>query len=611
MQAIFSQVTELWHTFKPFQRIALIVTAFVIAIALSILFFSISSTNYVPLFSADRMQQVDVQEVRAYLEGAEIPYKLKGESLILVPQNREHQIRMELASYGLPKIQTGKGYDLFDSTTWIKGEKELQILEMRALKGQLEEDIAQFTNIRTANVILDIAPPRPFGGSMYKTKASVILNLRPGARLSNQELRAITYHISGAVRGLSPNMVAISDTTGRLYQAIDPDGDLDTIRSSEISVEEHIKAKIDGMLATILGYDHFYSTVQVSMNRNRMVEERNIKGKETNSSREFNGKLMEPNNTLWSLSKDVLNLENSPGLPQQNQNTPSDHIKISSNPGKIETISAGIMIDRNAVTKMLEHQGIPADKVDAQIERLKQDLQNQIGVILKGYNVPVHESVEIVPFEQNLSTASKVKTPDQTILIAENDSPTKTLVTIITLAAIALCWSLMRMNPSSLVAEKQASREKSLEDMIEGFKVPKKESIKRAKGKMEVRHVLEEAEASQLALFLEHESPKTIAMMFYYLDPSRSAEILTNLPTAIQVRTLIALGELEKLTPESLKNLFQANEEVLGSPIGEDFFNPSRTTTIVSDIMQQLDKGLQTTLTEKVRQEREHNKNLA
>src|ERR1700722_4001480 len=41
-----------------------------------------------------------------------------------------------------------KGFELFDSGTWIKGEKELQMLEMRALKGQLEIEIEKFENIK-------------------------------------------------------------------------------------------------------------------------------------------------------------------------------------------------------------------------------------------------------------------------------------------------------------------------------------------------------------------------------------------------------------------------------------------------------------------------------
>ena len=48
------------------------------------------------------------------------------------------------------------------------------------------------------------------------------------------------------------------------------------MRYSELSAEEYLKAKVDGMLATIAGYDNYYSLVQVTMNRDRTSEERKV-----------------------------------------------------------------------------------------------------------------------------------------------------------------------------------------------------------------------------------------------------------------------------------------------------------------------------------------------
>lgn len=138
-----------------------------------------------------------------------------------------------------------KGYALFDANTWIKGEKELQVLEMRALKGQLEKDLCAFESIKEAKVILDLPPQKTMTSYPYPTKASVIVALFPNSKMTCSLLSAIKNHLLGAVRGLDAKNIAISDTKGVLYQAIDSDVSLSNPRAL---VEEEIQTKIHSML---------------------------------------------------------------------------------------------------------------------------------------------------------------------------------------------------------------------------------------------------------------------------------------------------------------------------------------------------------------------------
>lgn len=412
--SLANYIKEQWQRFKLGQKILFIVALSSFLIFLLFFIFTSSSSSYVSLFPSERLQPHDVEEITSYLSGANIPFRVKDDSTILVPNDRMHQVRMELASYGLPKIQMNKGYELFDNNTWIKGEKELQILELRALKGQLEQDISHFENIRSANIILDIPTQRPFGGTQQKPKASVILTLRAGARVSPQELRAITYHVAGAVRGITPNMVAISDTSGKLYQSIDPEGEYDVTRSSEMAVEEHLKSKIDGMLAKIAGYEHFFSNVQVTINRDKMTQERKIYSGTVDGINLGNpvvasvsdSNLQETKQTSaqsWILGKrarPISDSEESRGQQYKQLAVPMDSVKIISSPGKIESISVAILMDKN-----LFESGVL--KTDPSI--MKTDLENQIATILKGYGVKVHQSVEFVPFDIRIPSSMTVQ----------------------------------------------------------------------------------------------------------------------------------------------------------------------------------------------------------
>lgn len=262
MREIVKQFTTLWADLKPIQKMTAALVVMFVGGALMAMIVRSTSSGYIPLYPSIHLQGSDLTEVRHYLEQYAIPFKEESKQGILVPEEHVERVRMELAMAGILKHDQGKGFELFDTNTWIKGEKELQVLEMRALKGQLEKDLSGFDQIKSASVILDLAPSRSLGAPQYKTKASVILTLMPAARLSTSQLRAISHHLAGAVRGLEPNMIAISDTTGRLYQAINPEGEEKNVSNTQLIFEEHFKEKIDQMLSKTLGEEHFFSTVQ-------------------------------------------------------------------------------------------------------------------------------------------------------------------------------------------------------------------------------------------------------------------------------------------------------------------------------------------------------------
>ncbi len=426
LKEIGQQLSNVWREIKMYQKFTVVLVAVLLLFMLGFLISEAATTKYSALYPAQRLSITDAGDIKAYLDSSRIPYELKSDTLILVPSDRVHRIRMDMAAVGLPKLKSGKGFELFDSNTWIKGEKELQILEMRALKGELENDIAEYENIKTASVILDIAPPRPFGGTMYKTKSSVILTLMPGARLTNAQLRAMTYHVAGAVRGLQPNMVAISDTTGKLYQGLDPNGDFDILRSAEIALEERLKSKVDGMLAMVVGIDNFYSTVQVTMNRDKTVEERRIfQGKVsgvelgepvTMSITESGLQLSEreraeigtPGTNVEAVAgavagnaEDILNRSENRNQTYRQMAVPVDHLKINSTPGKVEVLSIGVMVDKTIIVG--ENSDLPqGDITDGRrnTESLKAEIVSQLQQILGGYGVSVQPAVDFVEFDK-------------------------------------------------------------------------------------------------------------------------------------------------------------------------------------------------------------------
>ena len=250
MKQLFIQLLRMWQRATVMHKLIVSMILLSVAALFGFQFFGKSHSNEVLLYS--HITDLEEEEIKNYLDGLSIPYKDRGG--LYVQAELAERVRYELSSLGVGVQQKGKGFELFDTNTWIKGEKELQVLEMRALKGQLEKDLAGFESIKSASVILDIAPSRTFGGAQYKTKASAIVTLMQGSRLTQSQLKAITYHLTGAVRGLEPEMVAISDTKGRLYQA---QGE------TEVIVEEQIRDEIDQLCAKIFGQENYHFNLQM------------------------------------------------------------------------------------------------------------------------------------------------------------------------------------------------------------------------------------------------------------------------------------------------------------------------------------------------------------
>lgn len=254
MKEIVLQILHLWHKLKSYQKIGSLA---VIACILSFLLIPLFKSSYVSLFSEGTSTPLEVMNTKNYLEASSIPYHEKEEGSIYISKEKLPQVRSELQKLGYQKKESSKGLDLFDTSTWIKGEKELHILEVRALIGQLEKDLTTFENIQNARVILDLGSGRNQGTS--SAKASVILNLHPKSYLSSSQMAAITYHLAGAIRGLEPEMVAISDTKGHLYKGFHEEVSLAAHCKDEL-LDHDLKQSVDVFLEKLLGTSQVIAT---------------------------------------------------------------------------------------------------------------------------------------------------------------------------------------------------------------------------------------------------------------------------------------------------------------------------------------------------------------
>lgn len=149
-----------------------------------------------------------------------VPYQLSDNGgAILVPADRVHETRLQLATQGLPKTG-GVGFELLDNTRFGASQFTEQVTYQRALEGELGNSIASLHAVQQARVHLAIPRESLFVRERQEPTASVLLTLYPGRSLTDAQVSAIGWLVSSSVPRLSAEKVSVVDQNGRLLSAI-------------------------------------------------------------------------------------------------------------------------------------------------------------------------------------------------------------------------------------------------------------------------------------------------------------------------------------------------------------------------------------------------------
>ncbi len=249
------------------QRISIVVVALLLGVGLYALVKHQREADFKPLFTG--LAPEDAAGIVQKLKESGVEYRLpEAGGAVLVPSARLAELRLGMAAAGLPK--TGRmGFELFDKTNLGATEFTEHINFRRALEGELERSVMSLAEVEQARVHITFPKESVFLESQQPAKASVLVKLRPGARLAPQNVLAIDHLVSSAVEGLTPEAVSVLDMNGNLLgrpkAARLPDGP----EASEATldyrqkIEADLLAKINSTLEPLLGSNKYRAGVSV------------------------------------------------------------------------------------------------------------------------------------------------------------------------------------------------------------------------------------------------------------------------------------------------------------------------------------------------------------
>lgn len=203
------------------------------------------------------------------LKESSTEYRLsEAGDIISVPSAKLAETRLELAAAGLPR--TGRiGFEIFDKTNLGATEFVEHVNYRRALEGELERSVAALSEVEQARVHITFPKESVFVESREPAKASVLVKLRPGVRLSQRNVTAVQHLVASAVEGLVPDAVSVLDMQGNLMSRPAPsspeEAASDALLDYRQKVEHDLLQKVNMTLDPLLGHDKYRANMSVDM----------------------------------------------------------------------------------------------------------------------------------------------------------------------------------------------------------------------------------------------------------------------------------------------------------------------------------------------------------
>jgi len=385
--------------------------------------FSANRPDMTTLFS--QLNPSDAGAIVDELKSNKVAYRVvDGGTRILVPSGVVHETRLHLATRGLPQ-GGGVGFEIFDRTTLGTTDFVQRLNYQRALQGELARTIGQLKEVTGARVHLALPQPSVFTEQEKPATASIVLNLRPGARLTPEQVRGVVHLVSSSVEGLNADRVTVIDTSGKLIARPadkgSPGGSTGQFEAQE-AIETELERRVRTMLEEILGPNK--ATVRVAAQMDFTSVERTEERFDPRSVIKSEQRTTETQNS--STTTPVAAAGTASNVPDQaaaqsqsGQNTAKstkeaetvqyDVSKVLERtvlaPGQLKRVSVAVMVDGSYKTtpdgKGGERKEYVPRKAE-EIEKIKVAVKNAVG-----YSAARGDEVEVAEFPFDTSAMEK------------------------------------------------------------------------------------------------------------------------------------------------------------------------------------------------------------
>lgn len=222
-----------------------------------------SQGDYKVLYA--NLSDKDGGAIIAQLSQMNVPYRhSEGGSAILVPAAQVHDLRLKLASAGLPKGSV-VGFELMDGARFGQTQFQERLTFQRGLEGELTRSITAMPSVQNARVHLALPNQNGFFREQQKPSASVMLTLYPGRTLDRAQVAGIVHLVSSSVPEMNPKAVSVLDQTGSLLSGASDTSSGAGLDAQQLQYVNQIEAsyskRIIDILEPVIGRDNLRAQV--------------------------------------------------------------------------------------------------------------------------------------------------------------------------------------------------------------------------------------------------------------------------------------------------------------------------------------------------------------
>ncbi|WBY00618.1 flagellar basal-body MS-ring/collar protein FliF [Ramlibacter tataouinensis] len=241
-------------------RLPLMVAAALAVAALAALWLWSRAPDFRVLYG--NVSDRDGGAIMTALQQMNVPYRFaEGGTALMVPAGKVAEVRLRLASQGLPK-GGAVGFELMDNQKFGTSQFAEQINYQRALEGELARSINAISAVESARVHLALPKPALFVRDQKKPSASVVLTLHRGRAIDDAQVNAIVHLVSSSVAELSPKSISVVDQHGKLLTSPAAARGLDGSQLKYVQeIEQAYTRRIEAILQPLLGAGNVHAQV--------------------------------------------------------------------------------------------------------------------------------------------------------------------------------------------------------------------------------------------------------------------------------------------------------------------------------------------------------------
>lgn len=255
---------------------AIAVVLVLLIIAAAAITIVLNNRPYEVLFT--ELSSGDMSSVLGYLgELGVTDYRVEGDDTILVPRHQESALKAKVLAAGYPS--SGFGYSTYyDNVSALSTEAERNAAYLQSLQDRLSAVVRCFDGVQDAVVTINQGEDHSYvldSGNVVKASAFVMLTMRDGRMLTQEQATAIRNGVARSVRGLEIDSVTISDTMGNQYAATDslPGQDSSSLKLQlEQEHNNKIRTNIMQVLTPLFGPENVKVGVNCTVDVNYVIE---------------------------------------------------------------------------------------------------------------------------------------------------------------------------------------------------------------------------------------------------------------------------------------------------------------------------------------------------